>query len=292
MAKSSMRSAFAKNIFFLFLVSPVLLFAESTDTDALIRYRQGAQGTVSHFSAKNNLSEIPTQIEREELVQAWEVFLDYMQSLDVIRVRHSQKKDKQSIALSYAAFLAGYRSGLEWIDQAEKNPTMSVILNEATQVRHMGYSYDSFKFRFLNVAMATQFFAYQAVYAVSPTTGPLSAVIPEDEAAIWKMGIGRGQELTFKNGLRILTRTAGTAWFPVQKNVAEWMGDTRVHRGAEFLITQEQIEVLRPRLQPGDIFLNAVIGMQVLNQNDQGPLLRFPVSPLPRFGVVVVRHSP
>jgi hypothetical protein len=45
-------------------------------------------------------------------------------------------------------------------------------------------------------------------------------------------------------------------WFPAQKGVAEWMGDTRVHRAGKYLITPPLQETLNQKLEPGDILLS------------------------------------
>jgi hypothetical protein len=55
--------------------------------------------------------------------------------------------------------------------------------------------------------------------------------------------------------VKLARSAAFTAWFPVQKGVAEWMGDTRVARKQKFLVSGEQIAELAPRLQPGDVLL-------------------------------------
>ncbi len=44
-------------------------------------------------------------------------------------------------------------------------------------------------------------------------------------------------------------------WFPAQKGVAEWMGDTKVRHKHSSLISLEQVEALRPSLRPGDILI-------------------------------------
>ena len=67
------------------------------------------------------------------------------------------------------------------------------------------------------------------------------------------MGKGKGPVLTVKNALDIAQKTAFAAWFPVQKNVSEWMGDTQVHRRGTHLISAGQIGALQTRLEPGDI---------------------------------------
>lgn len=67
------------------------------------------------------------------------------------------------------------------------------------------------------------------------------------------MGAGKGHVLTVKNALAVVQKAAFTAWFPVQKNVSQWMGDTKVHRKGTHLISGDQISSLRERLRPGDI---------------------------------------
>lgn len=44
-------------------------------------------------------------------------------------------------------------------------------------------------------------------------------------------------------------------WYPAQSSVAEWMGDTRVHRVGQYLITEKLIAETLPKLEPGDILL-------------------------------------
>jgi hypothetical protein len=44
--------------------------------------------------------------------------------------------------------------------------------------------------------------------------------------------------------------------FPVQKGVAEWMGDVRVKRKGKYLISEEQARTLQGELAPGDVLLS------------------------------------
>jgi uncharacterized protein YycO len=67
------------------------------------------------------------------------------------------------------------------------------------------------------------------------------------------MGKGKGYLLTAKNALAVVQEAAFKAWFPVQKNVSEWMGDVKVYRKGIHLISSDQIEMLKERLRPGDI---------------------------------------
>jgi hypothetical protein len=61
---------------------------------------------------------------------------------------------------------------------------------------------------------------------------------------------------TVVSDLQILYTRVRHVWFPIQTEVAEWMGDTRVHRGKDYLVTHAQCEDMDPHLEPGDIMLS------------------------------------
>jgi uncharacterized protein YycO len=193
----------------------------------------------------------------------WSSILDAQAALDAIRRSwHGQIVTKKSesrnlaFSMSHAAFLASYRYGLELVALADSNPDLDIILNEA--VPELGIprgTFDRYKARYLNVALATEFSALRTLDRVFVKTSPvLKASIAEDSARIWKMGKGTGPVLTAKEAADVLRRTGFSAWFPVQKNVSEWMGDTKVRRRHSHLISEEQMTEARSRLQPGDIF--------------------------------------
>ena len=192
----------------------------------------------------------------------WSVLLESMATLDVIRREHggfSLFKDKErrnaSFALANAAFLAEYRWALEFIELADKNRALETILNEP--VPELGIPADTFKrfkFRFLNVGIASEFAALQVIAgSYANGSGPLRPAMDEDGKVIWKMGKGTGHALTFKNALAIVRGTGFKAWFPVQKGVSEWMGDTKVARIHSHLVSPQQVAAMGRRLQPGDI---------------------------------------
>jgi hypothetical protein len=50
-----------------------------------------------------------------------------------------------------------------------------------------------------------------------------------------------------------LNQQGSQAFFPVQSGAAEWMGDTKVHRTTQSLITKNQIAAITKQLEPGDV---------------------------------------
>jgi hypothetical protein len=54
---------------------------------------------------------------------------------------------------------------------------------------------------------------------------------------------------------QILQRSLNRVWYPTQKSVAEWMGDTRVRRPGRYLIQPAQEAKAQALLKPGDFLL-------------------------------------
>jgi hypothetical protein len=54
---------------------------------------------------------------------------------------------------------------------------------------------------------------------------------------------------------QLFRRTVRRVWFPTQTLVAEWMGDAKVRRVHQYLITPEQQEELDGKMNPGDVLL-------------------------------------
>jgi hypothetical protein len=243
------------------------------DLAALKIYRRGLSETVAFMRSQPAV--FPAQkvksvrmLEREHRATArrtWERLLDYVLALDSVAKLHRdflKLEDKslrrESFLVAYATFLAEYRFALEFIDRIENEPAFDKLLNEP--VPELGLpegTYARFKFRFLNVARGTEFVALNAVnLAYGGTAHPETREAAKaDRAAIWKMGKGRGEQLTLLNGLNILKKAGWGAWFPVQTGVIEWMGDTKVWRRGRVLITEDQIAAMAPRVRPGDVVL-------------------------------------
>jgi hypothetical protein len=118
-------------------------------------------------------------------------------------------------------------------------------------------TYAKLKFKYLNVAIATDFAAREVLMKTfSGERRPeLRKAIRADADYIWRTGKGRGQVLTAKNALKVVQDGAQSAWLPVQQGVSEWMGDTKVYRPGRSLISQTQIKRLQPMLLPGDVLL-------------------------------------
>ncbi len=62
--------------------------------------------------------------------------------------------------------------------------------------------------------------------------------------------------LSVRADSQMFKRQVRRVWFPIQKEAAEVLGDTRVRRGGWYLITHEQTEAVDPLLEPGDVLIS------------------------------------
>lgn len=225
------------------------------DARAVEIYRAGLAAAVAEMNeiGTGGRRQMLSRDEKESVRRIWGSFLDYLIALDSIGAYHRESRGDRSVQVTYAAFLAQYRGALEMIDAVDELPGADEVLNEP--VTSLGVPKDSFarvKQRWLNVARATEFAALQSLYLIKGGGNP---AIDEDAKFLLKNGRGKGQLQTARNALKIARSTAFTAFFPVQKGVAEWMGDTRVARAHTFLVNDSQIAELAPKLEPGDVLL-------------------------------------
>lgn len=202
---------------------------------------------------------------RRQILALWYPLLDNYLALDALAEKHmgfyqlkGKHERKRAFHLARGVFLTQYRFALEIIPVLEQNPAVDTILNEGDASLGLPRGvYAHFKYQYLNVIKAGRFAALEAVARAYVAGGDsrLKQWAAEDSRIILDAGKGPGPLMTFENGLSIVKRFGHTAWFPVQKGVAEWMGNTKVWRPHQYLIRPEQIENLSRRLEPGDILL-------------------------------------
>lgn len=245
------------------------------DVQAILSSRFGMQSAIEYVDSRPEIFP-PGKVEanthslnREQRMlarQAWQNFLDHILFFDSMghmyaeiydNVSGKENKEEPFLAAT-GCFLAQYRFAMEYIDKMENNPDMHIMLNES--VPELGLeegTYARIKYRFLNVLRGAEFARLNVLYLYYKTAGnsPLESAIKEDIARIWEAGKGKGPTLTAQNALKIIGDLGFTAWFPVQKNVSELMGNIKVWRPGISLISLEQIEQLREKLRPGDILL-------------------------------------
>lgn len=233
------------------------------DARAVEIYRAGLEAAAAEMlELSKPRREMLSAHEKQRVRDAWSVFLDYLLALDSIGAYHRDHKSEDALVVTYAAFLAQYRGALAMIDAAEQLPGADEVLNESVPAIGLPRgSYARVKLRWLNVLRASEYAALDSLYRVrssgrgGSTLPRLRAQIAADSKAVLDAGRGKGPVQTARNAFKIASSAAFTAWFPVQKGVAEWMGDTRLARADRALVSRKQIASLAPQLQPGDVLL-------------------------------------
>src|SRR5689334_7761003 len=202
------------------------------DARAIQVQRQGLRSVISYMESRPDLfpeiqrkaSGLLRREEKEIVWNTWQRFLDYIVALNSIDEYHAQfyrlkgAAKEESFLVGYAAMLAKYRAALEFIERAEQNPELDKVLNDA--VPELGLpagSYAKLKFKYLNVAIGTDFAA--RVVLMKTFSGErrpeLRTCIRSDADYIWRAGKGRGESLTAKNALKVVQNGAESAWLPV-----------------------------------------------------------------------------
>ncbi len=235
--------------------------------------REALAGIISFMESRPDLfpktsAKARPMLSREERMTVWHTwqrFLDHMVALAFLEQQYAALQEKEiDIAEkdlflgTYAIFLSQYRYALAFIRIAEEDPNLNTLLNDPVpEIGLPGNTYSRLKSEFLNVVKGTRFARLDLKYQYGDFSPPepIARGIEADRAFIWETGKGTGPLLTLKNGLKIVQDTGYKAWFPVQKNVAQWMGDTKVWREHQSLITEAQIRAMHPLLEAGDILL-------------------------------------
>jgi hypothetical protein len=200
--------------------------------------------------------------QREQIRSIWVSMLDRLMILDSISQSYTdyqqqnERVHKRAFGIAYAAFLARYRYVLDFLRITERNPQFHTLLNE--RITELGLeqgTYSKVKYHYLNIAIATEFARLTLNYRlIGEEPGfQLNRGIKEDQTKLWDYSKGKGIKQTVKNGVQIVKDSGFKAFFPVQKGISEWMGDVRVRRPNQSLITQQQIRALQPYLEPGDV---------------------------------------
>lgn len=244
---------------------------QKMDMESLLIYRSGLQSISAYiklgtdlFSPEKNSGGMISAPAREEMKSLWKSICDYFLAIDSIDLYHRDYSNlpddmqKNSFNICRAAMLMEYRFALNFIEKAEKVKGLDALLNDSIpEIGLPSGTYNSFKFRFLNVKIASEFAAFEAVSIKhgKPDNRTLSKGIKDDSSVIWKIGAWKGEALTLKNGADILKNAGKNTWFPVQKGISNFAGDAKVYRIHSSLITDEQISELTGELKPGDIIL-------------------------------------
>lgn len=207
-----------------------------------------------------------TNDEREIIRESWGLLLNYHLQLNIIinTLNKEIEKDYNDTFLNdnyftimYAAYSAQYKSAIEFIRSMRAIPTTDKVLNEAYDELNLEKgTFARFKFEYLNLKKFTEYSGHKIQALTNKVeSSKLNAGILSDEAYIAKFNRSKGVYYTLKNAGKIAASLLFKMYFPLQKNISEWMGDERIARGKNFLINEEQIKIVHSQLKAGDILI-------------------------------------
>lgn len=214
--------------------------------------------------------------ERAAALACWQRVIDAMVAIDRVKALHADfwrfpwppdlANHGPAFSLAYGAYAAQLSCGADLIRLAANRKALETLLDEPSE--ELGIPKGSFarlKWGVLHLQDIAQLYSgrgyLELIQKAARTQGgweawePVWAASEEDFRAARGFLKAEGASQVAANALDIARTASFKAWFPVQKGVAEWMGDTRIAHGHRFLVTDAQIEALKTRLAPGDVLI-------------------------------------
>ena len=213
------------------------------------------------------------------VLDAWEAIYAYSFALDQIRVfyedwyrfdpsRAQRSRHLRSFLLTFAAELALYEKATRVVTLLDHNRNVVKYLDSPHPERDLGEnSFSSFRQELQGARDAARIVAgkqylrwlEQAMHGPKEAQhvgyGWLWERAERHLAIIEGLGVLEAATKTVGSDVELLRRGVRRVWYPAQKGVAEWMGDTRVRRVNWYLIGEDLQNELVEQLEPGDILL-------------------------------------
>ncbi|MCP3138495.1 YiiX/YebB-like N1pC/P60 family cysteine hydrolase [Pyxidicoccus xibeiensis] len=253
------------------------------DLAQLERYAQGLRGLQETVKKSRGVylqkqSEPYTPDQKHLLLTTWAAFFDYFVSTEVIRQRYwdfvkvpsltQPKKHAWGFLLTHGALTTELAHGLTYAELAGGRKQLEVLLDEpAPEYGLPARAFARFKEKVIHVSTSTQLMTgdgykeqlrpllVKASALDAPRVPWVLNEMKENSKVAKGLLVKRGATLFAKAAADLTVDGAQRAFFPVQRSVAEWMGDTRVHRIGQPLIAREQVLAVLKRMEPGDIMV-------------------------------------
>ncbi len=228
---------------------------------------------VLRVSTRDPLSEE----QKQTLLTSWAALYDYIWSVEVIRQYYWDflqlppgQRDRHlwGYLLTHAALTMELAAGLTFADLIGGDRQLDRLLDEPhAELGVPARAFAALNKKVIHVSTTTQLLTGDAYAAVAR---PLlrQAGLQDRPEVVWLQQASernsnlardrlkrRGVALFLGNAADIFRDETARAIFPVQRGVAEWLGDTRVRRLGQPLISRAQAEAFRAGLEPGDILV-------------------------------------
>jgi Permuted papain-like amidase enzyme, YaeF/YiiX, C92 family len=243
------------------------------------------RGLVARMESRGELfsgnSRLPTDEEERFLLDVWASFLDSAIALDELRRFHEdfyrfdlsrmeRVRHLKSFLVSFASELSLFESSSAILSLIDSNENVERFLNlprpergiEGGSVTRMREELSGLT-DLGRISAGKRYLAYleQVHQARSEMAGEsLSWLWDEVEHYVSlaeRRGAVEAVSLSAASDFAPILRGVKRLSFPVQKDVAEWMGDTRLKRAAgHYLVSAAQAQEMEEALEPGDVLLS------------------------------------
>ena len=174
----------------------------------------------------------------------------------------------QQFMLTTTAYFGRLAVGLEFVERTLGKPHFERLFDErCEEIGLWEGTYSRLKWDLVHVEHAGRVFAirqyqkllnasYPEAFARSPSLGAIAETWERDYRRTKARMTDAGPRLLAENALELIRGAVQSAWLPLQTEVADFMGDTRVFREeSDALISAEQVLQAVALAQPGDILL-------------------------------------
>jgi hypothetical protein len=255
-----------------------LLEATLDDAKRLMEFAGTLQQAVDRVEAsaallgKNLVDELGPS-ERQQIRELWWQVFEPILAIDDLKQRYKgwygldygehPVLHARGFALGFAALCAQVDAGLRLLGAIRDRALAAKLWNEAMpELGLPARTFDALRSRLgrardlFYVPVGAEWFDtwIRRHLASDPKLGPFVAFVSEVE----KRALGRvltPSGAGVSNKVDIVKSELFKRWFPLQKGVAEWMGDTRLAKEGRRLVSDAQLRALSEKLEPGDIIL-------------------------------------
>lgn len=257
-------------------------FVENAQRDLKLMQQlvAGMQSVMTNVSKNKALfqkkeKQVYSPEQKQTLLSSWGSLFAYFSATEAIRQKYwdfvklvpTDPRHAWGFLLTHTALTAMLATGLKFADYALNNKQLETLFDEPNDDFGVPKgAFAAFKYKAIHLATSTQLMTGDA-YSLAAVPLIKRQKQAADAAVTWALSemkadsataksalVRHGGKLFLGNAKDMVVDNTLRGIFPVQKGIAEWMGDTRVARIGKPLITQQDIEQLvLPNLEPGDI---------------------------------------
>jgi hypothetical protein len=240
----------------------------------------GMQSVMTNVSRNKTLfqrkeKQVYAPEQKQTLLSSWGSLFAYFSATETIRQKYwdfvklvpTDPRHAWGFLLTHTALTAMLATGLKFADFALNNKQLETLFDEPNDEFGVPKgAFAAFKYKAIHLATSTQLmtgdaYALAAVpllkrqpQAVDASVSWALSEMKSDSAAAKSALVRHGGKLFLGNAKDMVVDNTLRGIFPVQRSIAEWMGDTRVARIGRPLITPKDLEQLvLPNLEPGDV---------------------------------------